>query len=193
MKINYSVIGFTLLIMILLMSCKDDDPHIDTTVVTSLSHHIQVTEDDNNLQIKIEVLQDTTDDRMGDFPNADFISIYIDRNANGIIDDGIDWGLGILSFDEICTFLMIDSMAVSGCGLFESDATLSSDFAASSLSSDSHIIWNISIPKDDLQDDVLKMVVKTFSNGVGYQTFPRENINQNTATVSFDKVLTVNW
>ena len=192
---NYSVIGFTLLlIMILLMSCKDDEPHIDTTVVTSLTHHIQVTEDDNNLQIRIEVLDDLTDDRMGDFPNIDLISIYIDQNANGVIDRDVDWGVGILDFNTICTFYAIDSMSISGCGVYDSDATLSSDFVETSLSSTEHIVWDITIPKDELDDSKpLNLVVKTFASGEGYTTFPRNNIYSETALLSFDKVLSVDW
>jgi len=194
MKVNYSVIGFAIFLVMLLVSCKDKEPHINATLVTSPTHQIKVEENDDNLQFTIEVLLDTTNNLTGDFPDIDLINIYFDKNADGIIDEDSDWGLGILEYNKICTFYMKDSLAVSGCGVFESDATLTSNFMASSLSTEEHIIWDISIPKNDLDDSKpLNMVVKTFAAGEGYTTFPRDNIYPNSAVVSFDHVLSLDW
>lgn len=85
-------------------------------------------------------------------------------------------------------------MATTGCGVFESDADLNSGFISSSLSPDNHIVWNISIPKEDLDNSKpLNLVVKVFAADEGYTTFPQDNIYQNSLTLSFDNVLSVDW
>lgn len=181
--------------MALFTSCKDDDEtQITTTLINDLTHNIKVVETGNNLELTIEVLSDTINNLMGNFPNTDLINILIDKNTNGIIDEDFDWGIGILSFNEICTFYLIDSTTVSGCGLLELGVGLNSSFISSSLSPDNHIVWNISIPKEELDNSKpLNMVIKTFESGEGYTTFPKDNIYQNSPTISFDKVLSVNW
>ena len=167
---------------------------IRTTLINNQTHHITVAETGNNLELTIEILSDTTNNLMGTFPNVDFIRILIDKNANGIIDEDFDWGISILDFNEICTFYLIDSMTVSGCGILESDADLNSAFSSTSLSPDNHIVWNISIPKEDLDNSKpLNMVIKTFAANEGYTTFPKDNIYQNSSTISFDNVLSVDW
>ena len=192
-QLNYLV--FMLLTsMTLLMSCKDDEPHINLTILDSPTHDIKVEENSDDLQFTIEVFSDNSNDLEGTYPNVDLVSFFIDQNANGIIDEDVDWGIGVLEYNKICTFYIKDSTALSGCGVFESDARLTSDFASSSLDAEEHIIWDISIPKKDLDNSKpLNIVVKTFATGDGYTTFPRENIHSNTGKVSFDKVLSIDW
>ncbi len=195
MKFNHLLLGFILTLLALLTSCKDNnEPHISTTLVNDQTHNITVIETNDNLELTIEVLSDTTNNLMGNFPNIDLIKIWIDKNANGIIDEDFDWGIGILDFNEICTFYLIDSITISGCGIFDSDADLNSTFTSSSLSPNNHIVWNISIPKKDLDNSKpLNMVIKTFAANEGYTTFPKNNIYQNSSIISFDNVLSVDW
>jgi len=194
MKIKYLILGLCISILMVFVSCKDKEPHINTTALNTVSHNIKVVESDDNLELTIEVLSDKIDNLTGDFPNIDLINIYIDKNANGVIDSDLDWGIGVLEYNTICTFFIKDSVAVSGCGLFDSEATLTSDFVSSSLSSDNHVIWDISIPKKDLDDSKpLNMVVKTFAASEGYTTFPTRNSQPNTAILSFNEVLSIDW
>ncbi len=195
MKINHLSLTFVFVLLTLLTSCKDDDePQISTTLVNSQTHHIKVVETNDNLELTIEILSDTTNNLIGNFPDIDLITIAIDKNANGIIDEDFDWGIGILDFNEICTYYLIDSMTISGCGILESEASLNSNFISSSLSPDNHIVWNISIPKEELDDSKpLNMVIKTLAAGEGYTTFPEDNIYNNSATISFSAVLSLDW
>lgn len=193
-EFNYLAI-FTTVLMMLFVSCKKDkEAHINVTVVNSSTHNIKVEENDDNLQLTVEVLSDTTNNLAGTWPNIDFLTVYIDRNANGVIDEDLDWGIGTSAFNTICTFFIKDSISTSTCGEIRSDASLSSSLAASTLSADEHIIWDISIPKAELDDSKpLNMVIKAFAEGEGYTTFPEANIFNNSATLSFGEVLSIDW
>jgi len=165
---------FVLFSLLLLLACNSDDVLVETVIISDSDMNIKVEETKNNIVIRIESLEDFTDNRNGEFPNTDFCTIIFDANYNTQKDADIDYGIGSPTADyDICSFYLLDNEATSPCGGYETSAVFDSEFIASGLEETPHNIWTVTIPKDEFAENKVEFVVKVFQEGI-YTDYPEQ-------------------
>lgn len=166
---------YFLLSLFFFLSCNNDDAVLIETVFTeNNTRHIKVEETNKNVVIKIESLEDFTDNRENAYPNGDFCQVIFDTNFNNQKDQDIDFGFGSPTTDyDICSFYLLENNAISPCGKYDTEAIFSADFASSELEETPHIIWTITIPKDEFPDNRMDFTVKVFYKGM-YFDYPKQ-------------------
>ncbi len=181
----------SLISLLALTACSDDNPNVETTLLDDTDVNIHIAEFKNDIVITIEMLEDITND-LFDENIPDFCVFYIDANNNNQIDANIDFGYASSSTGgfEICSFIMLENFANTPCGDLESEATLDNGFRTSSLNEAAHVIWTLTIPKDELDEsNQLNFTLRTVSDGVS-EYYPK---NSTYDSVSFANTFTFEW
>ncbi len=178
----------------LLTSCEKDEPLTDSSLVDNETAFIRVFESEDHINIYVESLQDTIDNRTEEYPLSDFCFVVFDINGNAAIDENIDFGFGSPTNDyDICSFYFIDSTTLTACAGFESEAIFTGDFIATEKNMTPHITWTLSIPKKDFSGTrSLDFIVKTYEPGI-YRSYPEERTPINAIQFDFEKTMTVEW
>lgn len=181
-----------LAIALFLNACSDDTPNLEQSFVSNADVDIQVSEFRKEIQITVEVLEDTTDGILDD--PGDNCTIAIDLNHNSQKDDSVDIGFGSMnSVYDICAFHFLDNDALTPCGGYESEATFTGVLEASDKNETPHIIWTFTIPKSELGDeDKLTFAVKTFSNG-DFNTYPKNALSNHPVVFEFNDFFVFEW
>jgi len=189
-----NLLPFLLITALLINACGKKEDCTEETVFNLEEAYIHVSESKDHINIRVESLLDSIDHRTEEFPLLDFCNIAFDVNGNGQIDENIDFGFSSPSNNyDICSFYFLDTLRITGCGVFESEADFDHDFASSDISSTAHPIWNLSIPKKDFGNNrTLNFVVKTYEPG-RYLTYPVPRVADNSGAINFDRTFEVIW
>ncbi|MEM9548945.1 MAG: hypothetical protein AAGA77_23365 [Bacteroidota bacterium] len=188
------VIHFTILLMLLFTSCQEDETLQESTLVQSENTFIRVTESENHILIRVESLSDFTDNRNGDVNQTDYCNISFDINNNGTIDSDIDFGYeSPTKHYDICSYYFLENDAITHCGGHATEAIFSESFTTSAASSEPHMIWELSIPKEELNNTrTLAFTVKTIDKGE-FNTHPPISKKSNPVLFTFKETLKFEW
>lgn len=191
---RFSALYFLAFFLILFSSCQKDELLNETVLVSSEEAFIMAEESENYITIRVEALQDTTDNRDGAVNASDYCNISIDINNNGLIDSEIDFGYesGTINYD-ICSFYFLEDDAITHCGGRDSKAHFISSFIPTAVRSTPHMFWELSIPKFELSDQrTLAFVVKMVDGGE-FTSFPPQDKGINPVNFNFDQRLIFEW
>lgn len=191
---KFSLLPFAFLLIIFLTSCQDNEVLDETVLLQNTETFIQGIESENFITIRVESLADTSDDRGGEINTNDYCNISFDINSNNQIDADIDFGYeSPTSNYDICSYYFLEADAITHCGGHPTTATFTESFAASSEKSIPHMIWELTIPKEELDyTRKLSFTVKTIDKGV-FRTHPPISRNENPILFTFKETLTFNW
>ncbi len=190
-----SYIPLLCLLFLFFSNCsKDDELQMVSTIVDTPTINISVSAYEDHLTFRVEVLQDSIDQRAESGFNSDFCTIAFDVNQNGDKDINVDFGFGSPTSNyDICAFYFLEDPAISPCGAYESEATFTGAFEGSDLNASPHIIWELDVPKKEFSNaNAVDFIVKIYQPNQ-YSTAPRNNIFANSGLFSFEQVLTVEW
>ena len=160
-------------------------------LVSNDRHLVSVGYTEEAVTITLEALGDGTNNLGGPFPNVDFVTLRIDRNRNGKVDERLDVAYGIASGarDRLCAQYLLSENASTSCTGFPSEATLEVDFRATRAGSSPHPVWRFTLPKQELTTDggsLADIALRFHEAGNGYTRYPASRLNN-----SFAKVFTV--
>ena len=170
-------IYFTLFSLLLFLSCNsDDNALVETVFINNSSINLKVEETKEDIVIHVESLQDFTDNRNDEFPNTESCTIIFDANFNNQKDADIDFGISSPStIYDICSFYIKENDAVSPCDEYETTAVFNTDFSSSSLEETPHIIWTITLSKDEFPDNRMDFAVKIYNEGIFFD-YPKQGL-----------------
>lgn len=189
-----NLISLVVLFAFIFCSCGKDEDYTTATMLDLREANIYVSESKDHINIRVESLRDSIDNRTEAYPSTDFCTIGFDLNNNGEADRDIDFGYSSPTSNyDICSFYFRDSITISPCGEFSSQASFDHDFASSDIQSTPHPIWNLSIPKKDFDGmRSIHFVVKIYEPGL-YQTYPESRTGNNSARIDFARTFLVEW
>lgn len=141
---------------------------------------ISYTQDDENLYFHVEIL----DSKFLKGSNADSVSIAVDKNKNGKIDEYIDVEYST-SNSIPCVVYLISEKASSTCGKAPTKAALSSYIGQSKSSPYDHSIFEYHIPKNELSFDGVSasIVFKSYSSKSKNKIYPYSYNGSFTSTI----------
>ena len=191
---NRSILVIFIFALFGLFSCQEDETLDQLQLVDTESTSIFVEETNDHIIIHVEVLSDITDNRNGEVNTRDYCNISFDINSNNQIDSEIDFGYESPTNNyEICSYYFLDEGAITHCGGHATSAIFTGSFAASERKAIPHMIWTLTISKDELnQKRKLSFVVKTIDAGI-FSTFPITPKNENPLSFDFSETLTFQW
>jgi hypothetical protein len=165
--------------------------HAGQIVTKNSRHFIEAIPQGEQVRFVLEAVGDTSNNLAGSYPKVDFVSIRVDVNKNGRVDEGVDLAYGTAggSKDKICTQYLITETSSSGCGKHNSQAKLKVSFKSTSQAAKPHPVWEFTIPKSELSKDgkLAHMMFKFHEAGHGYTRYPESG----RANVSFSQVLSI--
>ena len=135
----------------------------------------------------IDVIGDTTDGRTGAFPDADFFRLYVDFNANQMIDEDIDLLMGKQEDGTVCVASLIDATRTKPCN-FYGDTSVETSFATTDNEPDLlHMSYRLRVPKDRVaEDNTARVIVNVYDASRGWRNFPLDQ-------ELFSKAFEISW
>lgn len=170
-----------LALLFLVSSCSKDNLVLEETLYNTDKGLVDISEDDNNVNIRIESLL-----------NSPFAIVAFDHNNNSQIDSLVDFAYGFLNDQyDFCGTYLIRPNAMSGCGALSTNGTFLAQQTTTEFDSTEHYVFDLSIPKNELDDSgELRFMVKVY--GSEYNNFP-ENPLPDPLEFSFKNTFTVFW
>jgi len=191
---KFSLLPIALLLLFFFTSCQDNEVLDESVLVQNDITFIKGIETEDFITIRVESLGDTSDDRGGEVNANDYCNISFDINSNNNIDSEIDFGYESPTVNyDICSYYFLDGKSITHCGGHPTTATFYETFASSDVESTPHMIWELKIPKEELDfKRKLTFTVKTIDKGL-FRTHPPISKNDNPISFTFDETLTFNW
>ena len=191
---NTFLTALFLVILFTTSSCSDNEMLEETIVVTNENTLIVGIESEDFITIRVEALSDITDNREGETNEKDYCNISFDINSNNEIDSEIDFGYeSPTKYYDICSYYFLEEQSITHCGGHPTEAVFEESFASSDASTTPHMIWTLTIPKEELnQKRTLSFTVKTIDKGI-FKTFPPTSKNNNALSFDFSETLTFRW
>jgi len=138
---------FVGILSILFISCNEDPINIMTVLVDDEDVYISSVVNNDNVILNIEALQDSV------LTVDDICTVSFDVNNNNQIDLNLDFGISSPPEElDLCDFYILGTATTSPCGDVDSGASYTSSVGTSSKLNESHLIWEIIIPKDVFLD-----------------------------------------
>ena len=189
-----SIFSFLFIFLFLLTSCSEDEILDETTLIQNEETLIKATESNDFITIRVESLADMTDNRATGPNPGDYCNISFDINSNKEIDADIDFGYESATENyDICSYYFLGDDVITHCAGHPTTAKFSEYFTASSTLTTPHIIWELKISKEELnQTRTLSFTVKTIDQGE-FRIYPTNISNNNPREFYFNKTLTFNW
>lgn len=171
-NLSLSLTSIILFSFLILTSCSKESTSERMTVFEGRDHIITYDYDDSHINIFVDSFKDTTDATDGTWPDIDIMSIYFDKNNNGILDPGIDFLLGSTENSQICYATLISDVSTSGCSFFD-NLTGDTMFGPTENLSQDHVHFNLSIPKSFFSDESkVNFYVRLIDSNTGQDYLP---------------------
>lgn len=184
---KYILTTFTLLV--LLSSCnKEEDPII---VYSDADLSIESIESRKEIRFHIEVLSDTINDLDRTQNAFDDCILLFDLNNNFELDSLGDFSLTQTIEGFVCESLLITQFVSKACNIAD-DITIESNFESSTLESNPHVIWDMTIPKNRFPSDQANLRVK-ISNPSETKAYPPYRLTQPIDFIYFDDTYEISW
>lgn len=138
---------FVGILSILIISCNEDPINIRSVLVDEEGVYISSIVNNDNVILNIEALQDSV------LTADDICTVSFDVNNNNQIDINLDFGISSPPEElDLCDFYILGTAITSPCGDVDSGASYNVSVGTSMKLNESHLIWEIIIPKNVFLD-----------------------------------------
>lgn len=171
-----SAMWLALAIVFTTVSCDKDAITPDPVkFYTDSDYAFYFEEQDDKIEFFIDAISDESDDLAGDFPDSDLYRIYVDYNANGVIDSGTDIVFSPFTDGSICVAPLLTATSTSGCAFYD-EVTSENAFTKTENSKEEHINFRVTLPKEMLSNgSAIKVIIGVHNAETGWQRFPEDS------------------
>lgn len=184
--LNFFGTLFTLICLSMLSCKKDNATPISVDFLQTENQVFTFENDGDKINFFLDILNDKSENFDGTWPDVDSYRIYVDKNSNGVVDEGVDLLIGRVDDGRVCVATLNDQVSTSGCSFFDS-VTGENQFSSTDNLSEPHVNYSISIPKSMLSNSSeVDVTIWIYNSIVGWERFP-------SGSPFFEDTYTISW
>jgi hypothetical protein len=145
-------------------------------IISDKSYHISKDIMGKFTEFSFEFISDYENNLEGEYPNLDFVTIWVDVNANSKLDSKIDRYYGQAK-NNACVGFLLTSSSSQPCGSFDSEAKVFHYFIKTEVNPMPHPVIKFLIPTSELitSNDGVYVVFTIHSSGNVTSYYPSKS------------------